>query len=279
MSSNQLAIGSARAITVNTASGPIAALGSGADGPVVLLVPGYTGSKEDFAPLLDPLAAQGFQAVAIDLPGQYASPGPEDPAAYAPGALADRVLEVVEALGARTHLLGHSFGGLVARATVLRAPRRFVSLVLMCSGPAAIDGARRQNMEALEPVLAAQGMAGTYLAMQTAAEAQSGYIAPPPALAEFLRTRFLASSPAMLRGMGNAIRTEPDRVAELAATGIPTLVIHGAADDAWVPAVQAEMAQRLHAEYVVVADAAHSPAVENPDATLAALAAFWQAHA
>ncbi|MDQ1722479.1 MAG: hypothetical protein QOI26_2213, partial [Pseudonocardiales bacterium] len=30
--------------------------------PVVLLVPGYTGSKEDFLPLLRPLAEAGYRA-------------------------------------------------------------------------------------------------------------------------------------------------------------------------------------------------------------------------
>jgi pimeloyl-ACP methyl ester carboxylesterase len=42
-------------------------------GPVVLLVPGYTGSKEDFLPLLRPLARAGFRAVAMDQRGQFES--------------------------------------------------------------------------------------------------------------------------------------------------------------------------------------------------------------
>ena len=55
-------------------------------------MPGYTGSKEDFAPLLAPLAAAGFAATAIDLPGQYESPGPADPAGYTPDAARRAVL-------------------------------------------------------------------------------------------------------------------------------------------------------------------------------------------
>ncbi len=56
----------------------------------------------------------------------------------------------------------------------------------------------------------------------------------------------------MLQGMADALRAEPDRVAELAATGIRCLVVHGAADDAWPPAVQAEMAERLGAAHTVL---------------------------
>ena len=39
-----------------------------------LLIPGYTGSKENFLPVLEPLAAAGRTVVAIDLRGQYQSP-------------------------------------------------------------------------------------------------------------------------------------------------------------------------------------------------------------
>jgi pimeloyl-ACP methyl ester carboxylesterase len=68
---------------------------------------------------------------------------------------------------------------------------------------------------------------------------------------------------------------EPDRVAELAATGLPVLVTHGIADDAWTPAAQADMAQRLGATHEVIDRAVHSPAIENPARTLEVLLEFW----
>jgi pimeloyl-ACP methyl ester carboxylesterase len=113
--------------------------------------------------------------------------------------------------------------------------------------------------------------------MQTAFATEPGYVPAPPDLGGFLEQRFVASSPAMLEGMGNAIRDEPDRVDELRATGIRTLVACGANDDAWPPSVQKEMADRLGAPFEVIPDAAHSPAIENPDATIAVLLDFWQA--
>ena len=58
--------------------------------------------------------------------------------------------------------------------------------------------------------------------------------------------------------------------------GLPTLVLHGEYDDAWLPHLQAQMARRLGAEHHVVAEALHSPAVEQPEATLAALLGFWE---
>jgi pimeloyl-ACP methyl ester carboxylesterase len=272
----QLALDRAERVTFRTSTGPIAALTAGAGTPALLL-PGYTGSKEDFAPLFGPLADAGVRAVAMDLPGQYESPGPADPDAYRPELLQAAVREVSVQVGGRVHLVGHSFGGLVARAAVIAAPEAFDSLVLMSSGPAGIAGNRRAIIDRLEPVLAASGLAAVYAASQAIAATQPGYVAPPAALAEFLQARFLAGVPAMLQGMGAALRSEPDRVGQLAATGVRTLVLYGVADDAWPPAVQDEMAARLGAERVVVDAAAHSPAVENPAATTAALLHFWHA--
>jgi pimeloyl-ACP methyl ester carboxylesterase len=88
--------------------------------------------------------------------------------------------------------------------------------------------------------------------------------------------RFLNGSPAMLQGMADSLRGEPDRVAELAATGVPVLVAHGVDDDAWPLAEQKDMAQRLGGRYEVIPTAAHSPAVENPAATIALLTKFWR---
>jgi pimeloyl-ACP methyl ester carboxylesterase len=75
--------------------------------------------------------------------------------------------------------------------------------------------------------------------------------------------------------MADAMTSEPDRVEELKATGVPVLVAHGEADDAWMPHVQEEMAHRLGARHEVIEDSIHSPAVENPPKTVAVLCSFW----
>jgi len=261
---------------VPTTIGQLAALESGAaDARTVLLVPGYTGTKEDFGPILDTIATAGFRAVAIDLPGQYQSPGPDDADAYATTALGEVVVAAVRELGPPVHLLGHSFGGLVSRAAVIAEPSLFRSLVLMDSGPAALGGERAALIEAMEPLLGQVGVAGVYAAVQSIYEAMPDYVAPPPDLADLLRARFLAGAPAMLTGMGTALRTEPDRVEELLATGVATLVIYGVDDDAWLPATQDAMAARLGADVVRIPGAIHSPAVENPAPTADALVNFW----
>lgn len=268
-------------------SGTIAALDSGGMGtpgpelarPVVLLVPGYTGSKEDFLPLLRPLSDAGFRAVAIDQRGQFESAWATSPAGYTLEALAEEVCQLAAELrpaGSRLHLVGHSLGGLVGRAAVLAKAELFDSFTLMSSGPAAVAGQRRALLDAGELVLARRGMAGLWSQLEANAQADPKYARSSPALRDFLRTRFMATDPVGLQVMGQALRSIEDLTDELARTGLPMLVLHGESDDAWTPTTQAEMARRLGATHAVIPAAAHSPAVENPPDTLRALLDFWR---
>ncbi|MGY1786462.1 alpha/beta fold hydrolase [Geodermatophilus sp. SYSU D00698] len=276
----QLADHDATARTLPGRAGPLAALDTGGDGPsgTVLLVAGYTGSKEDFAPLLAPLAADGYRVVAIDQRGQYESPGPDDPAAYSVAELAADVVAVASLLREETgtpHLLGHSFGGLVGRGAVLADPAAFRSLTLLGSGPARLGGRRAELLEHLGPLLDSGGVPAVHATLEQLAMTDERAQAVPAPTRAFYARRFLRNTAAGLRGMADAMTTEPDRVAELASTGVPVLVAHGVADDAWPPDVQADMARRLGARHEVIDGAIHSPAVENPRRTLEVLEAFW----
>ena len=75
--------------------------------------------------------------------------------------------------------------------------------------------------------------------------------------------------------MAGALLTEPDRTDELAAAlaaaSTPVAVVAGAGDDAWPLDSQRQMATTLGTELVLVADAAHSPALEAPDGLVAVL--------
>lgn len=245
------------------------------DAPV-LLVPGFTGSKEDWIAVLGPIAATGRHVVAIDLPGQYDSPGPPERGDTTLDGLGAAVVAVARDLAVETetgpHLVGHSLGGLVARAAVLADPSAFRSLVLVGSGPAAPvdDGLRARRLAAVEEV-AGDGMAAVHdRLVEVGGEADL-----PAEERAFLRERFVASSLPAYLGMFDGLLAEPDRVDALRATGLPVLVLRGRDDEVWPSTDVDTMAGRLGADLVLIDDADHSPALENPGPTVAALQAFW----
>ncbi|ANP56338.1 hydrolase [Streptomyces griseochromogenes] len=246
---------------------------------VALLLPGFTGSKEDFNPLHVPLAERGYRTVAVDGRGQYESDGPEhDESAYAQEELARDVLAQAEAVGGPVHLLGHSLGGQISRAAVLIDHSPFLSLTLMASGPAQISASQQQRVKLLRDALAVMTMAEVWdamRAMDAPEETDAGGLDGGLDDREDLRRRWLGNKPAQLLATGRQLCGEPDRVAELAAVPLPFHVLSGALDDTWPLALLDEMARRLKARRTVVEGAEHSPNTDQPLATARAIAGFW----
>jgi pimeloyl-ACP methyl ester carboxylesterase len=271
-----------RRTTVATPRGEFAVLDAlPAAGPcelgTALLVPGYTGSKEDFIAILGQLAAAGRRVIAIDQRGQYQTDGPDDPDAYSPRELGADVAALVAATEA-THLLGHSFGGLVVREAVL-AGCTPASLTLLSSGPAALPGERAEELHSMLHYL--DGTATADLGAKVA-EVWQGMLKPQaveagvttPILA-FLEERMLANNPTGLVTMATNLLKAEDKTAELAARNIPAFVLYGENDNAWPTGQQREMAARLDAERTCIPGAAHNPNVEAPATTAHALTKFW----
>jgi pimeloyl-ACP methyl ester carboxylesterase len=283
-----------RRLTVDTARGPFAALealpaAGVAEHQPALLIPGYTGSKEDFLPVLGPLAQAGRRVIAIDMRGQYESPAAADAGGYDLAALAADVAGIADTLdghdgparpGApRIHLLGHSFGGLVAQELLLGQAARIGSLTLMSSGPGALTGPRAAVLRAilaeLGPALPNGLHAEVKRLWDTQLEPAAVADGVPSDVIDFLRTRMLSSCPIGLWSMARGLLACPDRTAALAAAGAPLLVVYGENDDAWAPSIQDDMAQRLGAQRVCIPGAAHSPAVEAPETVASTVTAFW----
>jgi pimeloyl-ACP methyl ester carboxylesterase len=287
-----------RPTTVRTRRGSFAALEAVPVSGVcerepALLIPGYTGSKEDFLAVLGQLADHGRQVVAIDMPGQFETPGAAGPDGYTPSALAADIAGVIQATGAK-HLLGHSYGGLVAREALLRTRSQddIGSFTLMSSGPSALTGPRAEELRLMLTALGvtvtnagdaslpdrealAAGIAGLWRDYLEPRAVADGVPAP---IVAFLARRMLSNDPYGLVQMARHLLTAPDRTSELARLHrFGLLVIYGEDDNSWSPGAQEVMARRLGARRICIPGASHSPAVEAPATTAIALTQFWDA--
>jgi pimeloyl-ACP methyl ester carboxylesterase len=245
---------------IETPNGTFAAHVSRADSPTahVVLIPGWTGSKEDFTPLLPLLAAAGFDATAYDQRGQFETPGGEGADYTLDGFAADALAVASACSDGPAHLLGHSFGGLVAQQAVLATPSAWRSLSLLDTGPGALGDTPTRPLTKLFEAIGVMPMADIHRLRE-----QATGVKRPADIAEFLLRRFTSNDPMSLKAMTQALIEAPDRIAELAALPLPVWVGRGADDDAWPHDIQAAMAKRLGTEIHVIEDSAHSPAVEN----------------
>ncbi len=123
------------------ASGRLFGEAYGEGAPWVLALHGWARTHADFAGVLGSRdGAPALDAVALDLPGFGATPPP--PEAWGSGEYADLVVEVLDAMGEKVVVLGHSFGGRVAVELAARHGARVAGLVLTGVPLFRPDGAR-----------------------------------------------------------------------------------------------------------------------------------------
>jgi len=91
--------------------------------PNVVALHGWNRNRDDFRAVL-----RGLSAVAVDLPGFGASPAPSE--VYGSRKYAERVAEVLHAVGNPVVLVGHSFGARVAVRLAVMRPDAIRALVL-----------------------------------------------------------------------------------------------------------------------------------------------------
>lgn len=241
----------------------------------VLIVPGYTGSKEDWRTFLPLLREAGWSAVAISRRGQADSAAPTDRADYTLEQEAADVVRVARMLddGAPVHLVGHSLGGVIVRAAAIQDPSAFRDVTMFCSGPHGWT-----NRKVAERVIVSETCSNRAL-FDATNPLWAGR--PDEELADdarFVRHRFDHTSVLSVLA-GAAILEDPtDTTDQLRATGLPVLVAHGVWDAAWPIPWQRDMAERLGAEYEVIPDSYHGPQIENPHGTVRVFDAFLAKH-
>ncbi|GAB3612209.1 alpha/beta hydrolase [Humibacter ginsengisoli] len=241
-------------------SGSLATWSMGDPGdPRVVLVPGVTGSKEDFVLLGPILVAAGYNVISYDLAGQYesADAGPGPGGAYSYDLFVDDLVAVLAA-GGPSHLLGYSFAGTVAQLAAVRRPDLVRSLTLLTTPPLPGETFRGVRMIGwLSRFTTAHQGAGLMIWGIVTNKNKVG-----PKRLEFVRSRFELTSRESIDDIIGLMRRTPDVSRELRATGIPVLVATGE-HDLWPVRLHAGFAERLGAELAVYRTG-HSPCETAP---------------
>jgi pimeloyl-ACP methyl ester carboxylesterase len=234
------------------------------DAPAVVLVPGATGSKEDFALMMPILADAGFYTLSFDLAGQYesAGAGPEnlDPPRghYDHALFVEDLLAVLQHRGRPSHVVGYSFAGTVAGLAHAREPGLFASLTLLSCPPLA--GQSFRGVSRIGPVSGlANGRVGAALMIWGI---KGNFVPVPPGRLRFVRARFALTRRASVRDIVALMKHSPDLTVSLNESRLPKLVAVGE-HDLWPTRLHAEFAAAIGAQLHVYRSG-HSPCETSP---------------
>jgi 2-succinyl-6-hydroxy-2,4-cyclohexadiene-1-carboxylate synthase len=251
----------------------------GGDGPPLLLLHGFTGSRTTFAHLRALLAPHA-DVVAVDLPGHGESPFHDD-TTFASTLTA--LLALLDALGlAQVDVAGYSLGARVALGLAVVSGPRVRRLVLESGSPGLRRrrnrGERRRQDEALAARIESQGVSA-FVEEWEALPLFAGVRALPAAVQEALRVRRLAGDAGglalSLRRLG--LGAQPSYWSVLPRIRTPTLLLSGGRDTKFTT-----LARRMAAELPVVwghvfAGVGHAPHLEVPEAWAREVTGFLSA--
>lgn len=230
----------------------------------VVLVPGVTGSKEDFAIMMPDLAEAGFQVVSYDLAGQYesAGAGPENLVPprkhYDYELFVDDLLAVLESGEGPAHVVGYSFAAIVAQIAYTRRPELFRSLTLLSCPPEPGQGFRGVNRFGRFTGWA-NGRVGAALMIWGI---RRNFNKITPHRLTFVRHRFRFTRRKSVRDIYELMKRAPDLRQELAAATLPKLVAVGE-HDLWPLELHERFARSIGAS-IAVYRGGHSPCETSP---------------
>ncbi|HET7054360.1 MAG TPA: alpha/beta fold hydrolase [Solirubrobacterales bacterium] len=254
------------------------------EGPVLLLVHGMAGSRENWRETIEPLARH-HTVIAPDFPGHGSSEaGGGD---YSLGALAGGLRDLLLTLGhERATVVGHSLGGGVAMQLAYQHPETIERLVLVSSG-----GLGRE----VSPVLRAAALPGAdlFISLTAGVGQRAGSVLgrglgavglrPSADIAEVARgyaaledparrAAFLATLSAVVGTGGQRVHAG-DRL--YLAEAVPVLIVWGARDSI-IPVRHGEEAVRAipGGRLEVFEDVGHLPQLEAPGRFVAVLERF-----
>ncbi|QCO98730.1 alpha/beta hydrolase [Arthrobacter sp. 24S4-2] len=247
-------------MSIPVPSGHLAALAMGnPDDPWIVLVPGATGSKEDFSLMMPVLAAAGYFVLSYDLAGQYqsAAAGPENLVPprrhYDYELFVEDFLAVLEAGGKPAHIVAYSFAAIVAQLAFSMRPDLFKTLTLLSCPPEP-----GQSFRSVSRIGRASGWVnGRIGAALLIWGIRRGFVRVPPGRQRFVNYRFRFTRRASVRDIYALMKNAPDLRELLADATLPKFVAVGE-HDLWPLRLHRLFAQSIGAR-ITVYRGGHSP--------------------
>lgn len=246
-------------------SGRLATIAMGnPENPRVLLIPGATGSKEDFSLMLPELAAAGYFVLSCDIAGQYesAGAGPEQlvppRAHYDYELFRDDLIAMLDAGEGAAHVVGYSFAAIVAGIAFAKRPEKFRSLALI-SCPTEPG----QSFRGVRLI----GRFSNWVNGRIGAACmiwgiKSNVIGVAPNRLRFVKYRFRLTRRDSVTDIFGLMQHAPDLRPVLAGASLPKFVAVGE-HDIWPLALHRRFAQSIGAR-ITVYRGGHSPSETSP---------------
>jgi 3-oxoadipate enol-lactonase len=236
-------------------------------GPDVVLLHSLLTDRASWAAVA-PALARSRRVTAPSMPGF----GGTTPAGPTIEDHADRVAELLAALGGEVDLVGNGYGGIVALAVTARHRARVRRLVLADAG-AAFPEAGRAPFRAMADAVERSGM-GAIVDTAVKRLFHPEYLAAHPEVVAERREVLLRANPVHFAGTCRALATV-DLHPALPGIDRPTLVVVGTLDAATPTSLAHELAAEIRgARLVELPGCGHCPPLEQPEAFLEVVAPF-----
>lgn len=251
---------------IDVPSGKLAAMALGdPEDPCVVLVPGATGSKEDFSLMMPDLVQAGYYALTYDLAGQYqsAGAGPENLVPprkhYDYQLFMDDFLAVLETTATPAHVVAYSFAGIIAQLAYVQRPELFRSITFLGCPPEPGQSFRGVSRIGRFSTWV-NGRAGAALLIWGIRSGRVAHV--PPGRQRFVNYRFRFTRRASVRDIYILMQKVPDLRAALAEAPLPKFVAVGE-HDLWPLQLHRLFAQAIRAR-IGVYRGGHSPCETSP---------------
>ncbi|MBT2568870.1 alpha/beta hydrolase [Arthrobacter sp. ISL-85] len=251
---------------IEVPSGKLAAMALGdPEDPCVVLVPGATGSKEDFSLMMPDLVQAGYYALTYDLAGQYqsAGAGPENLVPprkhYDYQLFMDDFLAVLETTATPAHVVAYSFAGVIAQLAYVQRPELFRSITFLGCPPGPGQSFRGVSRVGRFSTWV-NGRAGAALLIWGIRSGRVAHV--PPGRQRFVNYRFRFTRRASVRDIYILMQKVPDLRAALAEAPLPKFVAVGE-HDLWPLQLHRLFAQAIRAR-IGVYRGGHSPCETSP---------------